>query len=65
MYSGLGFSALIFVVHGLIKHGWEVQKSRMSLDWMILMATFNIMGAVAYSTQVSDRSANKSSVFIY
>jgi predicted membrane channel-forming protein YqfA (hemolysin III family) len=52
MYAGLGLSAIIFIIHGLLIHGWETQKHRMSLNWMALMATFNLIGAAAYAARV-------------
>jgi adiponectin receptor len=52
MYAGLGFSALIFIIHGLVIHGWEIQNRRMSLNWMGLMAGFNLAGAAAYAVRV-------------
>lgn len=52
MYAGLGLSAVVFVVHGLIRHGWKIQNQRMSLDWMALMATFNLLGAATYAARV-------------
>lgn len=53
MYAGLGLSAIIFVVHGVIKHGWKTQNHRMSLDWMGLMASLNLIGAFTYAARVS------------
>lgn len=52
MYAGLGLSAIIFVIHGVVKHGWKTQNHRMSLDWMGLMATLNLIGAFAYAARV-------------
>ena len=52
MYTGLGLSALIFITHGLAIHGWEIQNRRMSLNWMGLMANFNLIGAAAYAFRV-------------
>lgn len=52
MYAGLGLSAVVFVVHGLIRHGWTTQNQRMSLDWMALMATSNLVGAAIYTARV-------------
>ena len=37
-YAGFGLSSVVFIVHGLILHGWELQKSWMSLVWMGRMA---------------------------
>lgn len=53
MYTALGLSALIFVTHGLAIHGWDIQNRRMSLNWMGLMATSNLIGAAAYALRVS------------
>ena len=53
MYAGLGLSAIVFIIHGLLIYGWEIQKHRMSLKWMALMGTFNLTGAAAYAARVS------------
>ena len=53
MYACLGLSAVVFVTHGLILHGWNVQHKRMSLDRMGLMALLNLVGAFAYAARVS------------
>lgn len=55
MYAGLGLSAVVFVVHGILLHGWTVQKRRMSVDWMGLMAFFNLTGAVVYAARVPEK----------
>ena len=52
MYAGLGLSAIVFVVHGLLLHGWTTQNHRMSLDWMALMAMLNLLGAMSYAARV-------------
>ena len=52
MYAGLGLSAIVFVVHGVVKYGWKIQNRRMSLDWMIVMASLNLIGAFAYAARV-------------
>ena len=52
MYASLGLSALVFVTHGLLLHGWTAQNRRMSLDWMLLMATLNLTGASLYAARV-------------
>ena len=54
MYACLGLSAVVFVTHGLILHGWNVQNKRMSLDRMGLMALLNLVGAFAYAARVSN-----------
>jgi adiponectin receptor len=52
MYAGLGLSAIIFIIHGLAIHGWEIQNHRMSLGWMGLMGALNLIGAAAYAARV-------------
>ena len=52
MYSGLGLSAVVFIIHGLLIHGWEIQDHRMSLRWMGLMGALNLTGAAAYAARV-------------
>lgn len=52
MYAALGLSAVLFVVHGVILHGWELQNRRMSLWWMALMAFLNLAGATCYAIRV-------------
>ena len=54
MYAGLGLSAIIFVAHGLLKYGYETQRRHMSVDWMIAMAGFNLLGAAIYGIRVSN-----------
>jgi adiponectin receptor len=60
MYTGLGLSAVMFIIHGLIIHGWETQFHRMSLGWMGLMAILNLIGAATYAARVGC-----SALFIY
>lgn len=55
MYAGLGLSAVVFVLHGIVLHGWTVQNRRMSVDWMGLMALFNLTGAVIYAARVPEK----------
>ncbi|MCJ1280456.1 hypothetical protein MMC21_008284 [Puttea exsequens] len=55
MYAALGLSAVVFVVHGLLLHGWARQKMRMSLDCMGVMALFNLVGAAIYAARVPEK----------
>lgn len=52
LYAGFGLSSIIFVGHGLLLYGWEVQRSRMSLLYMGWMATANLVGAAIYAARV-------------
>ncbi|KAM3471474.1 hypothetical protein MY8738_009309 [Beauveria namnaoensis] len=54
-YAGFGLSSIIFVIHGLLLYGWELQKSRMSLVWMGWMATANLVGALIYAARIPER----------
>ncbi|KAF1825765.1 mPR-like GPCR protein [Dissoconium aciculare CBS 342.82] len=54
-YAGFGFSSIIFVIHGLLLFGWQVQKARMSLVYMGWMATANITGALIYAARIPER----------
>lgn len=51
-YAAFGLSSVIFVIHGLVLYGWELQKARMSLVWMGWMATANLTGAAIYAARV-------------
>jgi predicted membrane channel-forming protein YqfA (hemolysin III family) len=53
MYAGLGLSFIIPILHSISIYGTQVQIRRMSLDWMLLMATFNLAGAATYAARVS------------
>ncbi len=53
MYVGLGLSALIFTIHGIMLHGLEIQMKHMSLDRMALMAALNLIGATIYAARVN------------
>ncbi|KAM0714819.1 hypothetical protein Q7P37_009283 [Cladosporium fusiforme] len=57
LYAGFGLSSILFIVHGLILYGWEVQKNRMSLVWMGWMATANLLGAATYAARIPERWA--------
>ncbi len=52
MYAGLGLSALVFVIHGILLYGLETQVNHMSVDRMALMALFNLIGAYVYAARV-------------
>jgi len=55
VYAGLGFAAILFVSHGLWRYGFVDLKRRMALDWMLLMAGFNLAGAAVYVSRVPER----------
>ncbi|KAI1757954.1 putative hemolysin-III channel protein Izh2 [Xylaria castorea] len=57
LYAGFGLSSIIFIIHGLLIYGWELQKLRMSLVWMSWMATSNLVGAGIYAARIPERWA--------
>ncbi|KAK7931338.1 hypothetical protein PG985_002050 [Apiospora marii] len=56
-YAGFGLSSVVFVAHGLVLHGWALQRARMSLVWMGWMAASNLVGAALYATRIPERWA--------
>ena len=59
MYSGLGLSAIIFIVHGILLFGYEQTSRNMSLNWMGLMAVFNFTGRGIYAARVNSSFSPK------
>ena len=55
MYAALGLSTVVFILRGVALHGWAEQNRRMSLDWMLLMAVLNLIGAAFYAARVGCR----------
>jgi adiponectin receptor len=55
MYVSLGLSAIVFITHGLIIYGWEIQNHRMSLTYMLITAILNLLGAIVYAARVPER----------
>lgn len=43
------------MLHGLQLYGWRTQRMRMSLDWMALMASFNLIGAAVYGMRIPEK----------
>jgi adiponectin receptor len=55
MYTFLGLSAIISMIHGVLIHGWAVQNRRVGLMYAISTAALNIVAAVIYSTRFPER----------
>ncbi|KAF2158543.1 hypothetical protein M409DRAFT_71587 [Zasmidium cellare ATCC 36951] len=54
-FAGYGLSSMMFVMHGLLLYGWEIQKTRMSLSFAGWVAVFNLIGAAIYATRIPER----------
>lgn len=52
-YLSLGLFAIVFIVHSLYANGFAIQRKRLSLEWMGLMALANSFGVVVYACRVS------------
>ncbi|TIA41993.1 mPR-typeG-protein-coupled receptor [Aureobasidium pullulans] len=48
-YLSLGLFAIVFIVHGIYLYGFMMQRKRLALEWMGLMALFNFLGCTAYA----------------
>jgi adiponectin receptor len=55
LYATLGLSAMAFITHGLIIHGWEIQNHRMSLTYLLITAMLNLLGAFIYTARIPER----------
>ncbi|KAF8246041.1 Hly-III related protein, partial [Wilcoxina mikolae CBS 423.85] len=55
VYICLGLSAIVPVVHGVRLYGWETQKHRMSLKWVVLTAILNLLGSATYAAQIPEK----------
>ncbi|GAM83420.1 hypothetical protein ANO11243_014080 [Dothideomycetidae sp. 11243] len=56
MYASLGLFAALFVLHSIYLYGFENQQKRLSLGWMIAMATSNLVGAAFYASRYPEIS---------
>lgn len=52
MYTSLGLTAVVYVLHGILLHGWHVQCLRMSLMWALFTAFLFVLGAGLYALRV-------------
>jgi hypothetical protein len=52
MYTSLGLTALVYVLHGIILNGWDEQHLRMSLDWALITLCLFVAGVGLYALRV-------------
>ncbi|KUJ24624.1 putative hemolysin-III channel protein Izh2 [Mollisia scopiformis] len=55
LYATLGMSSLVFVTHGVLLYGLEIQTQRMALKFMGWMAVLNFTGAAIYVIRFPER----------
>ena len=55
MYSLLGLSAFIPVVHGVWLNGWHEQNRRMALQHFMGLGLLNFLGAATYAARIPER----------
>lgn len=63
-YLSLGLFAIVFIVHSIYLHGFALQRRRLSLEWMGLMALLNFLGCSAYAFRVSYCSTSSNLILI-
>ncbi|THZ42664.1 mPR-typeG-protein-coupled receptor [Aureobasidium pullulans] len=56
-YLSLGLFAIVFIVHGIYLYGFMMQRKRLALEWMGLMALFNFLGCTAYAFRFPEAKA--------
>ncbi|KAI5271156.1 hypothetical protein E4T47_05480, partial [Aureobasidium subglaciale] len=49
MYASFGLFAVVFVLHGVCLYGFAVQRRRLAVEWMVVMALLNFTGAAFYA----------------
>jgi adiponectin receptor len=43
---------MVPVLHGLHKYGWDIQRQRMGVVWVLVTLVLNVSGAMAYAFKV-------------
>lgn len=64
MFSGLGLCATCFIIHGLVLHGWVIQSNRISLNWIGLTGSLNLIRAVVYSARIPEDGTLEGMIFL-
>lgn len=52
-YTSLGLTGVVFIVHGIVKYGWEAQNGRLPFGLVGAMAGANSLGVVVFVARVS------------
>jgi len=53
-YLSLGLFAIVFIVHSIYLHGFALQRRRLSIECMGLMALLNLLGCSAYAFRIPE-----------
>jgi len=51
-FGSLAIFTMVPVLHGLNKYGWNIQRQRMGVVWVLVTLVLNISGAMAYAFKV-------------
>jgi len=51
-FGSLAIFTMVPVVHGLHKYGWDIQRQRMGVVWVLVTLVLNVSGAMAYAFKV-------------
>ena len=55
MYSLLGLSAFVPIIHGVKNNGWELQDRQQGISYFIGLGLLNLTGALIYGLRVPER----------
>lgn len=55
LYTALGVSAFVPVVHGIRLHGWAAQNRKMSISYFCGLGVLNFTGAAIYAARIPER----------
>jgi adiponectin receptor len=51
-FGSLAIFIMVPVLHGLHKYGWNIQRQRMGVVWVLVTLVLNVSGAMAYAFKV-------------
>lgn len=54
-FGSLAIFTMVPVLHGLHKYGWNIQRQRMGVVWVLVTLVLNVSGAMAYVFKVPER----------
>ncbi|KAH6675656.1 hemolysin-III channel protein-like protein Izh2 [Halenospora varia] len=54
-FGSLAICTMVPVIHGIQKHGWNIQNQRMGIVWVLRTLILNVLGATAYAFKIPER----------